>query len=73
MLIIFSMNSVNYYMEGNYISSTLVITHMIRFMVINIESCFTCISTIAGGSKYIFFVLAIVDEVNSSNPDTHLF
>ena len=60
-------------MEGNYISSTLVITHMIRFMVINIESCFTCISTIAGGSKYIFFVLAIVDEVNSSNPDTHLF
>ena len=46
---------------------------MIRFMVINIESCFTCISTIAGGSKYIFFVLAIVDEVNSSNPDTHLF
>ena len=46
---------------------------MIRSMVINIESCFTCIGTIAGGSKYIFFVLAIVDEVNSSNPDTHLF
>ena len=60
-------------MEENYINSIFVITHMIRSMVINIESCFTCISTIAGGSKYIFFVLAIVDEVNSSNPDTHLF
>ena len=60
-------------MEENYIISIFVITNMIRSIVINIESCFTCIRTIVGGSKYIFFVLAIVDEVNSSNPDTHLF